>query len=433
MLLTIPIFMHRLSDKNSIERSFVLTKVINGGDGIRKKQTENSDNFSYDWFLRFNKFLSVARNGGKGVPAPYHLGSNKDISISADSSKEDKKIRYGVTSPPVFNIWKARIMRDSLLFTRDRFEDKTEGIPVVRGGRYPKNFLKFFKFYTHQVVSKNGSDCHQNNFDSSFLWEINDEPDLDLLQTIRLGNDSLSSVVLDPCDKALLKSADSADHRGDGSAFSFEQEAFSNLSSFASCKKTMLFRSFISGLDYGEYRKNFPVLHAYSQIRNQLISRFTDFLSRIKKSNPIFDGEIGIDVGNSIKSEKGFFPSGIRENMPFTKISDKKLKLANSEYFNEILPNYFKASFEIPKKTTFQNENTNFLNKLKGGGDLDSIYLLVKLYGRNRIISLYSTYIFLLHDYLCALSTEYFYQIKYWLDGWKGGREYTSVTRIATD
>nr|YP_003934604.1 conserved hypothetical chloroplast protein ycf2 [Myriopteris lindheimeri]ADL29795.1 conserved hypothetical chloroplast protein ycf2 [Myriopteris lindheimeri] len=435
MLLTIPIFMHRLSDKNSIERSFVLTKVINGGDGIRKKQTENSGNFSYDCFLRFKKFLSVGRNGGKKVPAPYHLGSNKDISISAGSSKEEKKICYGVTTPPVFGRWKARITRDSLLFSGDIFKDETEGIPVVRGGRHLQNLLRFFKFYNHLVVSKNGSDCHRNNFDSSLLWEIHDEQDLDLFQAIRLGNDSLSPVVLDPCDKAILKSADSADHRGDGSAFSFEQEAFSNLSSFTSCKKTMLFRNFISGLDYGEDRKDFPVLHAYSQIRNQLINRFTDFLSIIKKSNRILDGEIVIDVGNSIKSEKGFFPSGMRENMPFTKISGKKLRLANSEYFdfNEILPNYFKASLEIPKETINRNENTNFLNKLKGGGDLDSIYSLVKLYGRNRIIPLYSTYIFLLHDSLCALSTEYFYQIKYWLDGWTGSGEYASLTRIATD
>nr|YP_009548363.1 conserved hypothetical chloroplast protein Ycf2 [Bommeria hispida]YP_009548379.1 conserved hypothetical chloroplast protein Ycf2 [Bommeria hispida]AYW15184.1 conserved hypothetical chloroplast protein Ycf2 [Bommeria hispida]AYW15200.1 conserved hypothetical chloroplast protein Ycf2 [Bommeria hispida] len=399
MLLTIPIFMHRLSDKNSIERSFVLTKVINGGDGIRKKHTENSGKFSYDCFLRF------------------------------------KKIRYGVTTPPGFGRWKARITRDSRLFGGDRFKDDTEGIPVVRGGRYLQNLLRFFKFYNQSVVSKNVNDCHQNNFDSSLLREIHDEQDLDLLQAIRLGNDSLSPVVLEPCDKALLESADSADHRGDGSAFSFEQEAFSNLYSFTSCKKTMLFQNFLSGLDYGEDRKDFPVLHAYSQIRNQLINRFTDFLSIIKKSNRILSGEIVIDVGNSINSEKGFFPSGMRENRAFTKISGNKLRLANSEYFdfNEILPNSFKASLEIPKETTNRNENTNFLNKLKRGGNLDSIYFLVRLYGRNRIIPLYSTYIFLLHDYLCALSTEYFFQIKYWLDEWTGIGEHTSVTRIATD
>nr|YP_009478241.1 hypothetical protein [Adiantum shastense]YP_009478257.1 hypothetical protein [Adiantum shastense]AVP32734.1 hypothetical protein [Adiantum shastense]AVP32739.1 hypothetical protein [Adiantum shastense] len=429
MLLAIPFFMHRLSDKNLVGGSFVLAKVLNGGDGIRKKQTKIYGNFSYDCFLQFKRFFSVGRNVERGVPAPYYLGSKKDISISAGSSKEEREIRYDVTTPLLSGRWRARITRDSLLFGGDRFEDETEGI---RRGRYLQNLLRFFEFYKHLVVSKSGSDCHQNNFDSSLLREIRNKQDLGRLQAIRLGNDSLSPVILDPCDKALPESADSADHRGDGSAFSYEQEAFSKLSSFTSRKKTMLFCNSISGLDYGEDEEGFPVLHAYSQIRNQLINRLTDFLSIIKKSNLLLGGEIVIDVSNSIKSEKGL---GMKKNMPFTKISGKKLRLANSGYFDfdEILPNYVKASLEIPKETTNQNGNTNFRNKLEGGGNLDSIYSLVRLYGRNRIIPLYSTYIFLLHDYFCALSTEYLFQIQYWLDGWTGGGEYTSVTRIATE
>nr|YP_009547340.1 Ycf2 [Adiantum tricholepis]YP_009547357.1 Ycf2 [Adiantum tricholepis]AYW14996.1 Ycf2 [Adiantum tricholepis]AYW15013.1 Ycf2 [Adiantum tricholepis] len=433
MLLTIPIFMHRLSDNNSVKEIFVLTKVVNGGDGIRKKQAENYGNFSYDCFLLVKRFFSIGKNGERGVPAPYYLGSNRDISISAGSG--ERKIRYDVTTPLLSGRWKARITRDSLLFDGDRFKDETEGIQVIRGGKYLQNLLRFFKFYNHLVVSKNGSDCHQNNLDSSLLREIRNKQDLGRLQTIWLENDSLSPVVLDPCDKALPESADSADHRGDGSAFSSEQEASSNLSSFTSRKKTMLFRNFIFGLDYGEDEEGFPVLQAYSQIRNQLINRLTDFLSIIKKSNFLLGGEIVIDVSNSIKSEKGFFPSEMKKNIPFTQISGKKLRLASSGYFDfdEILSNYFKASLEIPKETTNRNENTNFLNKLEGGWNLDSIYSLVILYGRNRIIPLYSTYIFLLHDYFCALSTEYFFRIKYWLDGWTGSGEYTNVTRIATE
>nr|YP_009549230.1 conserved hypothetical chloroplast protein Ycf2 [Llavea cordifolia]YP_009549246.1 conserved hypothetical chloroplast protein Ycf2 [Llavea cordifolia]AYW16379.1 conserved hypothetical chloroplast protein Ycf2 [Llavea cordifolia]AYW16395.1 conserved hypothetical chloroplast protein Ycf2 [Llavea cordifolia] len=435
MLLTIPISMHRLSDKNSIERSFVSTKVINGGNGIKKKQAGNSGNFSHDCFLRFKRFFSVETNRNKGVPASFYLGSNKDISIFAGSSSKEKKIRYDVMTPPVSGSWKARITRDSLLFGGDIFKDETGGIQAVRGDRYLENLSRFFESYNHWGVPKNGNDCYQKNFDSLLLQEIHDKQDLDQLLAIRLRNDSLSPVVLDPCDEALLESINSADHRGDGSAFSFEQEAFSNLSSSMSCEKTMLFRNFLSGLDSGRNRIYFPVLRVYSQIRNQLINRLTDFLSIIKKSNLTPGGKIVIGVSNSIKSEKGFFPSKMEENMPFTEISGEKLRLASSRYFdfNEILPNYSEASLGIPRETTNRNENTNFLNKLKGGGDLDSIYYLVRLYGRSRIIPLHSTYIVLSYDYFCVSSTEYFFRIKYWLDGWTGGGEYTSVTRIATE
>nr|YP_010409096.1 hypothetical protein RF2 [Adiantum flabellulatum]YP_010409112.1 hypothetical protein RF2 [Adiantum flabellulatum]URH13326.1 hypothetical protein RF2 [Adiantum flabellulatum]URH13342.1 hypothetical protein RF2 [Adiantum flabellulatum] len=437
MLLAIPIFMHCLSYKNSIDRSFVLTKVIDGGEGIRKKQTENYGNFSYDCFLQFNRFFSVGRDGKREIPEPYYLGSNKDISISAGSSKEEKEICYDVTIPLPSGSWKARIMRrrDFLLFGGDRFKGKTEGIQVVRGGRYLQNLVRFFKFYKKLVVYKNGSDCHQNTFDLSLLREIFDKQDLGRLQAIRLGNNSLSPVVLYPFDKVPSESADSADHRRDGSAFPSEQEVFSNLYSFTSREKTMLFWNSISGLNYGEDEGGFPVLHAYSQVRNQLINRLTGFLSRIRKSNFLLGGKIVIDVSNRINSERVFFPSGMRRNRPFTKISGKKLRLASDGYFDfvEIFPNYFKASLEIPEETTNRNGNTNFLDELEGGGNLDSIYSLVRLYGRNRIIPLYSTYIFLLHDYFCALSTEYFFRIKYWLDGWTGGGGYTSLTGIAAE
>ena len=70
---------------------------------------------------------------------------------------------------------------------------------------------------------------------------------------------------------------------------------------------------------------------------------------------------------------------------------------------------------------------------MKEKGNIHSTYSLVRLYVRNRIIPLYSTYIFLFYDYFCALFSEYFFQIKYRLDGWTGSGEYTGVTRIATE
>nr|YP_010376802.1 hypothetical protein RF2 [Adiantum malesianum]YP_010376818.1 hypothetical protein RF2 [Adiantum malesianum]UPV69566.1 hypothetical protein RF2 [Adiantum malesianum]UPV69582.1 hypothetical protein RF2 [Adiantum malesianum] len=440
MLLAIPIFMHRLSYKNSIDRSFVLAKVINGGEGIKKKETENRVNFSYDCFLQIKRFFSVGRDGEREISAPYYLGSNKDISNFAGScsSKEEKKIHYDVTTLLPSGRWKARITRkDSPFFCRNRFKDETERIQVLREGSYLQNMLRFFEFYNHCIVSRNGSECYQNNFDSLLLREIRNKQDLGRLQAIRLGNDLLSPVVLvlDPFDEAAPKSVDSADHRGDGSAFPFEQEVFSNLSSSPFREKAILFCNSIFRLDYGEDEGGFPVLHAYSQIRNQLINRFTDFLPRIRKSNLILGGELVIDVSSSIKCERGFFPSGMRKNMPFTKISGKKLRLASGGYFDfdEILPNYFEASLEIPKETTNRNGNTDFLDGLEKGGNLDSIDSIGRLYGRNKIIPIYSTYIFLLHDYFCALFTEYLFRIKYWLDGCTGDGGYTSVTRIATE
>nr|YP_009548710.1 conserved hypothetical chloroplast protein Ycf2 [Gastoniella chaerophylla]YP_009548726.1 conserved hypothetical chloroplast protein Ycf2 [Gastoniella chaerophylla]AYW15685.1 conserved hypothetical chloroplast protein Ycf2 [Gastoniella chaerophylla]AYW15701.1 conserved hypothetical chloroplast protein Ycf2 [Gastoniella chaerophylla] len=425
MLLMIPISMHPLSDKNLIERSFVLTKIINGGDGIRKKQAENPGNLSRN--CRFKRFLSILK---RGMSASYYLDLNKNISILAGSPKR----HYDVMTPWVSGRWKARITKDYplFLFGEDIFKDETEEIQAVRGDRYLQNPIRFFKFYNQYLGSKNGSDCYQNKFDWSLLREIRNKQDLDRLQAIRLRSDSLSPAVLDPCDKLLLESIDSTDRRGDVSAFCFEQEGSFNLSSFTSCEKTMLFRNFLSGLDYEKYGKGFPVIHAYSQIRNQLINRLIDFPSRINKSNLILDGEIVIDVSNSIKSEKGIFPPRMGSNITFTEISGKKLGLASSGYFdfNEIFPNSFEASLGIRKETTNRSENNNFSKRLKGRGTLDSIYSLIRLYGRSEIICLCPTYIFLLHDYFCALSTEYFSRINYWLDVWTGN---TIGARIATE
>nr|AIS38300.1 hypothetical chloroplast protein ycf2 [Ceratopteris richardii] len=423
MLLTIPILMHCWSDKNSIDKNFVSTKVINGGEEIRQKEVENYGRFFHDCLLQFKRSLSLKKNRNRKVRASYHLDSNKEKNISVSTKKNKNKICHDITTSLISSdIWNASRTR---VFGRDSFKDETEKIRVVRGDRYLQDFFRFFKSYNRLVVSKNGGDCYQNNLDLLSLREIRNKQDLGV-QAIRLRNNLFNPVGLHPCEKVLLESIDSADQRGDGSTFSFEQEAFSNLSSFMSCKKTMLFRNFISGLDFEKDRKDFPSLYAYLQIRNQLINRLIDF---IKTSSLIVDGEIGIDISNSIESEKGF----LQENMPFTKISDKKLGLSSSGYFdfNEILPNYFKASFRIPKETTNGSKN---LNKLKGRWSLvDSIYLLVRLYGQKKIIFLYSTYIFLFHDYFCALSTEYFFRINYWLDDWTGRGEYTSVTRIATE
>nr|YP_009426121.1 conserved hypothetical chloroplast protein ycf2 [Diplaziopsis cavaleriana]YP_009426136.1 conserved hypothetical chloroplast protein ycf2 [Diplaziopsis cavaleriana]ASU94737.1 conserved hypothetical chloroplast protein ycf2 [Diplaziopsis cavaleriana]ASU94822.1 conserved hypothetical chloroplast protein ycf2 [Diplaziopsis cavaleriana] len=433
MLLTIPISMHCLSAKRSIERSFVLAGVINGGDGVRKKQAENYGDFSYDCFPRFERSLSVEKNGKGGIPVSHYLGLNGDI--CAGSAKREKQVRYDAMIPPVSGRWKTCIVRDSLL-GRDMSKDETERIQVfsrVCRDRCLQNSSRFFKFYNYLVVSKN----NQSDFDSLFFWENHNKRDLGRLQATQLRNDSLSPVVLNSCDEALLESGDSADHRGGGSGFYFEREAFSNLSSFTSCERTMSFRGCISGLDCDKNGKEFTILHTYSQMKNGLINRLSEFLSTIEKSNLIFSGAIVIDVSNSVKSGKGF-PLKTKGDMPLTQISGEKLGLAGSRHLNlnEILPNYFQTHLGTPRKISNRSENTTFLNQLKEKGNIHSIhsiYSLVRLYGRNRIIPLYSTYIFLFYDYFCALSTEYFFQIKYRLDGWTGSGEYTGVTRIATE
>nr|YP_009426994.1 conserved hypothetical chloroplast protein ycf2 [Hypodematium crenatum]YP_009427010.1 conserved hypothetical chloroplast protein ycf2 [Hypodematium crenatum]ASU95611.1 conserved hypothetical chloroplast protein ycf2 [Hypodematium crenatum]ASU95612.1 conserved hypothetical chloroplast protein ycf2 [Hypodematium crenatum] len=429
MLLAIPISMHCLSDKRSIERSFVLTGIINGGDGVRKKQAENLGDFSCDSFLRFERSLSVEKNGKRRIPVSHYLGLNGDI--SAGSTKKERQVRYDAMIPLVSGRWKACVVRGSLLgLGRDRSKDETERIQLFCRSRCLQNSSRFFKFYNYLVVSKN----NQSDFASLFFWENHNKQDPGRLQATQLRNDSLSPVVLNSYDKALLESGNSADHRGDGSGFYFEREAFSNLSSFTSCEKTTSFRGCISGLDCDENGEEFSILHIYSQMRNGLINRLTKFISIIKKSNLISNGAIVSGVSNSVKSGKGF-PLKMKGDMPLTQISGKKLGLANSRHLNlnEILLNYFQISLGIPRKISNRSENTTSLNQLKEEGNIHSIYSLVRLYGRNRIIPLYSTYIFLFYDYFCALSTEYFFQIKYRLDGWTGSGGYTGVTRIATE
>lgn len=353
MLLTIPISMHCLSDKRSIERSFVLAGVINGGDGVIKKQAENSGDFSCDRFPRFERSLSVEKNGKRGIPVSHYLGLNKEI--SAGSTKKEKQVRYDAMIPLVSGRWKACVVRDSIL-GRGMSKDKTEKIQALCRDRCLQNSSRFFKFYNYMVVSKN----NQNDFDSLFFWKNHNKQDLGRLQATQLRNDSLSPVVLNSYDKALLESGDSADHRGDGSEFSLEREA--NLPSFTSCEKTS-FRGCISGLDCDKNGEEFPILHTYSQMKNGLINRLTKFILIIEKSNLIFNGAIVIDVSNSVKSGKGF-PLKTKGEMPLTQISGKKLGLASSRHLdlNEIFPNYFQLFLGIPRKISNQSENTTSLN-----------------------------------------------------------------------
>lgn len=356
MLLTIPISMHCLSDRRSVERSFVLAGVVNGGGGVRKKQAENSSDLSCDCFPRFERSLSVGRNGKRGIPVSHHLGLNEDI--SAGSAKKEKQVRYDAMIPLFSGRWKACVVRDSLL-GRDISKDETERIQVFHRDRCLQNSSRFFKFYNYLVVSRN----NQSDFDSLFFWEKHNRRDLGRLQATELRNDSLSPVVLNSCDEALLEFGDSADHRGDGSGYYFEREAFSNLSSFTSCEKTTSFRGCISGLDCDKNGEEFPILHTYSQMKNGLINRLTGFISIIEKSNMIFDGAIVIDVSNSVKSRKGFSLK-TKGDMPLTQISGKKLGLASSRHLNlnEILPNYFQISLGIPRQISNRSENTTFLN-----------------------------------------------------------------------
>nr|YP_009426384.1 conserved hypothetical chloroplast protein ycf2 [Diplazium dilatatum]YP_009426400.1 conserved hypothetical chloroplast protein ycf2 [Diplazium dilatatum]ASU95000.1 conserved hypothetical chloroplast protein ycf2 [Diplazium dilatatum]ASU95001.1 conserved hypothetical chloroplast protein ycf2 [Diplazium dilatatum] len=427
MLLTIPISMHCLSDKRSIERSFVLAGVINGGDGVIKKQAENSGDFSCDCFPRFERSLSVGKNGKRGIPVSHYLSLSEDI--SAGSTIKGKLVRHDAMIPLVSGRWKACMVRDSLL-GGDISKDQTERIQAFCRGRCLQNSSRFFKFYNYLVVSRN----NQSDFDSLFFWENHNKRDLGRLQATQLRNDSLSPVVLNSYDKALLESGNSADHQGDGSGFYSEREAFSDLSPFTSCEKTTSFRGCISGLDCDEDGEEFSILHTYLQIKNGLINRLTKFLSIIEKSNLIFGRAVVIDVSNSVKSGKGF-PLKTKGDTPLTQISGEKLGLAGSRHLNlnEIFPNYFQIFLGIPRKISNRSENTTSSNQLKKRGNIHSIYSLVRLYGRNRIIPLYSTYIFLFYDYFCALFTEYFPQIKYRLDGWAGSGEYAGVTGIATE
>jgi len=356
MLLTIPISMHCLGDKRSIERSFVLAGVINGGDGVIKKQAENYGDFSCDCFPRFERSLSVGRSGGRGIPVSHYLGLSEDI--SAGSTGKEKQVRCDAMIPPVSGRWKTRVVRDSLL-GRDISKDETERIQAFCRDRFLQNSNRFFKFYNCPVVSRN----NQSDFDSLFFRENHNKRDLGRLQATQLINDSSGAVVLNSYDKALLESGDSADHRGDGSGFYFEREAFSNLSSFTACEKAASFRGCISGLDCGKDGEEFTILHTYSQMRDGLISRLTEFISIIEKSNLIFDGAIVIDVSNSVKSGKGF-PSKTKGDTPLTRISGKKLGLASSRHLDldEILPNYFQIFLGIPRNISNRSENTTFSN-----------------------------------------------------------------------
>lgn len=354
MLLAIPIFMHCLSDKRLIERDVVLTGVINGGDGVRKKQAENLVDFSCDCFLRFERSLYVEKNGKRRIPASHYLGLNEDI--FAGSTKKEKQVCYDGMIPLVSGRWKACVVRNSLL-GRDISKDDPEGIQAFFRGRCLQNSSRFFKFYNYIIACKN----NQSDFDLLFFWENRNKRDLGRLQSAQLRNDSLSPVVLNSYDKALLESGNSADHRGDRSGFYSEREAFSNLSSFTSCEKTTSFRGCISGLDCGKNGEEFPIPHTYSQMRNGLINRLIEFISIIEKSDLISNGATVIDINNSVNSVKGF-PLKMKGDMPLTQISGKKLGLASSRHLNEILPNYFQISLGIPKEISNRGENTTFPN-----------------------------------------------------------------------
>nr|YP_009746933.1 conserved hypothetical protein Ycf2 [Plagiogyria euphlebia]YP_009746949.1 conserved hypothetical protein Ycf2 [Plagiogyria euphlebia]QII42579.1 conserved hypothetical protein Ycf2 [Plagiogyria euphlebia]QII42595.1 conserved hypothetical protein Ycf2 [Plagiogyria euphlebia] len=427
VLLTIPISMHCLSDRSSIERSSIfLAKMIHGGGGVRKEQAENYGDFSY-YFLQSKRSLSVEKDGKRRTSDSYYLDSNGDIFTGL--MREEEQVRYGATNPLVSGGRKVWIVRDSLL-GEDISRDETERIQILWRDRVLEDPNRFFKFYKHVGLYQKERDFSQNDSDSLFFLKIHNK--LDRLQTTRLRNDSLIPVILDSCDKMLFESGDSADRHG--SVFHSEREAFFNLSSFPSCKNAMSSRDGISGLDYHENGGDSPILHTYSQIRNELINRLTGLLLIIEESNPIFNGASFIYINDSDKSGKGF-PLKMKENLSFTRIFGNKLGLPSSKYFdlNKDFPRYFKRFLGIPREATNRSENTTFLNQLKGKDNIHSIYSLVRLYGRNRLIPLYSTYTLLLYDYFCALASECFFRIKYRLDGWAGSGESAGVTRIATE
>nr|YP_008474609.1 conserved hypothetical protein Ycf2 [Marsilea crenata]YP_008474625.1 conserved hypothetical protein Ycf2 [Marsilea crenata]AGI51544.1 conserved hypothetical protein Ycf2 [Marsilea crenata]AGI51547.1 conserved hypothetical protein Ycf2 [Marsilea crenata] len=373
MLLTIPISMHCLSNKSSIGRGSILAKITNRRVELREEQAKNSGDFSYYYVLQSEKSLSVEKGGKRRTLDSYYFDSNEDISTG--STREDKQVRYGAMNSLVSGRWKVCIVRDSFP-GEDIYRDETERIRVLRMDRYLENSNRFFKFYRHAGFFKNKTDRYKNDYDSLFFRGISNKQDLDRLQTTRLRNNLLIPAISDSCDKTLFESEDSAYRREDGSVFHFEWEAFSDLSSFPSRTNTMLSRDGLSGLGRHENGGDFPILRTYSQIRNELIYRLTGFISIIEESTAVSDGAGIVDTSNSEKSGNGF-PSKMRENL--------------------------------------------------------SIYSLVRPYGQNRLISLYSTYTLLLYDYFCALASEYLSRIKYRLDGWAGGGEPTGVTGIATE
>jgi len=167
MLLTIPISMHCLSDRSSIERSSILAKIINGGGGVRKEQAENSGDLSY-YFLQSKRSLSVEKDGKRRTPDSYYLGSNEDIPTG--STREEKQVRYGAMNPLVSGRWKVCIVRDSLP-GEDISRDETERIQILWRDRFLEDSNRFFKFYKHAGLyqKKRKSDCYQNDSDSLFF------------------------------------------------------------------------------------------------------------------------------------------------------------------------------------------------------------------------------------------------------------------------
>lgn len=355
LLLAIPLFMHCLSDKRLIETGVLLTVtgVINGGDGVRKKQAENLVDCSCDCFLRFERSLDVEKNGKRRIPASHYLGLNEDLYTG--SIKREKQGHYDGMIPLVSGRWKACVVR-GLLLERDIFKDETKGIQVLFRDRLLQNSSRFFKFYNYLVVCKN----NQSDFDWLFFWENRNKQDPDRLQATQMRNHLLSPVVLNSYDKALLESINSADHQGDRSGSYSEPEAFSNLYPFTSCDKAAPFGC-ISGLDCGKNGEEFPIPHTYSQTRNGLINRLIQFISIIERSNLISNEAIVIDISNSVKFVKGF-QSKMRGDMPLTQLSGKKLGLVSSRHLNEILPNYLQISLSIPKEISNRGENTTFPN-----------------------------------------------------------------------
>nr|AJE61520.1 Ycf2 [Dipteris conjugata] len=184
------------------------------------------------------------------------------------------------------------------------------------------------------------------------------------------------------------------------------------------------------GLDSHGNEGEFSILHAYSQLINESRNRLTGFLLRVKKSNLISSK---VRIGSSSEEPRKAFLS--RGDLSFGGILDEESEMQNGAYFDldKIISNRLEILFDVPVERTDGSENPTFSDESGEGGNISSTYSLVRVYERNRLISLYSVYTLFSRDYFCTLASEYLSRINYQLGSREGGEGSTGVTRIAIE
>nr|YP_010463853.1 conserved hypothetical protein Ycf2 [Anemia phyllitidis]YP_010463869.1 conserved hypothetical protein Ycf2 [Anemia phyllitidis]UUL71119.1 conserved hypothetical protein Ycf2 [Anemia phyllitidis]UUL71135.1 conserved hypothetical protein Ycf2 [Anemia phyllitidis] len=400
MVLAIPISMHCLIEKSSIQTGSIdLAKLIDGGSRTIEEPAIDSFQFSYSVPPSIRS-LYVGKDGKKETYHDYNSALNKDIFAGLEKKKQ-QVLTDNVKDPLISDGWKIWITKGPSSGLSGDMMKKTQVRVLDKNLEDFQGFFEFYKNFKHFAEGR-GNDCvFSYTKQISDSWEIQRDFRYFLPNSPPWLGDSVSPSVAGVTEKG------------------------SNRNLYPSQN----LKWFLQSLEFNSHEngRKSPISQTYSQTRNKLIDRLIGFILLFKKSDPIPNRVRGIDQ-NGEKSGKAFRR---KENLSFNTILWRIFGFQSSKCVDlkKSFSKNCKIFLSIPGGITDGNKyNTTCLIRLRERGSIRLLYPLVRWYERKKLISLCSIYTLLLYDNFCALANECFSRIQYQLDGWAGSTGVAGIT-----